>query len=146
MSRLLTNTLGTVVVLVLIAAPVVFALRQERDLRNFREVRAGVLYRSGQPSIAGLRRLIREHGIKTVVSLRDGQSAADRAEEEFCRNEEVLFVRLPPRSWGDDPAGEVPAQVNVRKFREILADPRNHPVLLHCFAGTHRTGAYSAIY
>ena len=33
-----------------------------------------------------------------------------------------------------------------RKFRALLADPKNHPVLVHCFAGVHRTGAYAAIY
>jgi protein tyrosine/serine phosphatase len=34
----------------------------------------------------------------------------------------------------------------VRKFREIMADPDNFPVLIHCFAGIHRSGAYCAIY
>jgi tyrosine-protein phosphatase SIW14 len=27
-----------------------------------------------------------------------------------------------------------------------MSDPANHPVLVHCFAGTHRTGAYVAVY
>jgi protein tyrosine/serine phosphatase len=27
-----------------------------------------------------------------------------------------------------------------------MADPKNYPVLVHCFAGIHRTGAYTAIY
>ncbi len=146
MSRLLTNLLGVVVVLSLVAAPALFAVHQQKQMRNFREVREGVLYRSGQMTIPGLRRLVHDRGIRTVISLRDGQSEADQAEEAFCNQEEVLFVRLPPRSWGDSACGEVPVEENVRKFREVMADPRNHPVLVHCFAGTHRTGAYCAIY
>jgi tyrosine-protein phosphatase SIW14 len=35
---------------------------------------------------------------------------------------------------------------NVEQFLQILSDPRHHPVLVHCFAGIHRTGAYCAIY
>jgi protein tyrosine/serine phosphatase len=27
-----------------------------------------------------------------------------------------------------------------------MADPDNYPVLVHCFAGIHRTGAFCAIY
>jgi tyrosine-protein phosphatase SIW14 len=146
MSRLLGNAFGVVVVLFLLAAPAALAVHQQRQTRHFREVRAGVLYRSGQMTLAGLRRVVHDYGIKTVISLRDGRSAADRDEEAYCNKEEITFVRLPPRSWGDDPRGEVPVEANVRKFREVMADPRNHPVLVHCFAGTHRTGAYCAIF
>jgi hypothetical protein len=40
----------------------------------------------------------------------------------------------------------VPVEEGVRKFRAVLNDERNYPVLVHCFAGIHRTGAYCAIY
>jgi hypothetical protein len=34
----------------------------------------------------------------------------------------------------------------VRRFREVMSDPASYPVLLHCLAGIHRTGIFTAIY
>jgi protein tyrosine/serine phosphatase len=145
MARTLANLGGAVGVLLLVVAPALVAVRQQKQTRNFRVVREGVLYRSGQMTLDGLRRVVHDYGIKTVINLRDGQTDADRAEEDFCAREEISFVRLLPAGWGDG-CGEAPAEDNVRKFRAVLADPRHHPVLVHCFAGTHRTGAFCAVY
>jgi len=136
---------GTVVVLVLIIGPIVYAEREVAHRRNFRVVRDGVLYRSGRMTRDALKRVINDYGIKTVICLRDGSTAPDRAEEAFCNREEINFVRIPPNRW-DETGGEPPAEEGVRKFREVLSDPRNHPVLLHCLAGIHRTGIFTAIY
>jgi protein tyrosine phosphatase (PTP) superfamily phosphohydrolase (DUF442 family) len=145
MSRRLQIALGTVIVLLLIGGPVVLAFHLEGQMRNFRVVHEGVLYRSGQMTRAGLARILHDYGIRTVICLRDGTTASDRAEEKFCKNEEVQFVRIPPCHWGET-CGSVPVEAEVRKFRAIMADPRNSPVLVHCLAGIHRTGAYCAIY
>ncbi len=69
----------------------------------------------------------------------------DLAEEEFCRDLEINYCRIPPRSWWA-PAGSVPADKGVRQFRRIMDNPANYPVLIHCFGGIHRAGAFSAIY
>src|SRR6185295_2313273 len=90
-------------------------------------------------------RVVHDHGIRTVISLRDGSTAAERAEEVFCREQEITFVRLLPRLWTDGNGG-VPAAANVRRFLDVMSDPANHPVLIHCFAGIHRTGSYCAIF
>jgi tyrosine-protein phosphatase SIW14 len=37
-------------------------------------------------------------------------------------------------------------KINVIKFREIMNNPANHPVLVHCLAGKHRTGAMCAVF
>jgi protein tyrosine/serine phosphatase len=148
MTRWLSSALGVGIILALIAAPVVFAVRQQAHFRNFRVVRDGVLYRSGQLTLEGLARIIHDHGIRTVISLRDreGPHRQDqRLEEDFCQREGIRFVRIEPRAWlGDEHA--VPAAENVQAFRAVLDDPRHYPVLVHCFAGIHRTGAYVAIY
>src|SRR5262249_51803624 len=69
----------------------------------------------------------------------------DWAEEEFCRKEELYYYRLSPRSWWRTD-GRAPADENVEKFLRIVDDPKHYPILVHCFAGSHRTRAYCAIY
>jgi predicted protein tyrosine phosphatase len=145
MSRVIQISLGVVVVLALIAGPVAFAIHQQAQTRKFRVVRPGVLYRSGQMTRDGLARILNDYRIRTVISLRDGLTSSDKAEEVFCNSMEVNFLRILPSQWGDV-GGSVPVAEGVRKFREVMSDPRNFPVLVHCFAGIHRSGAYSAIY
>jgi len=144
MRHVLVRLLGVVTVLALIVGPVVYAFHEEKQMRNFRIVREGVLYRSARMTLPGLKRAVHDYGIRCVISLRDAD-AAERAEEDYCRKEEINFYRLPPRSW-DTNWGPADAEVNVRQFRAILDDPDNYPILIHCFAGIHRTGAYVAIY
>lgn len=145
MARAIGIVGGCLIVLAFIVSPVVLAVRQQAQTRNFRVVRPGVLYRSGQMTKRGLQRIINDYHIKTVVCLRDGQSSQDRAEEEFCKGEEMNYVRILPSRWGDD-GGSMPVEAGVHRFREVMSDPNNYPVLVHCFAGIHRAGSYSAIY
>jgi protein tyrosine/serine phosphatase len=147
--QFLRNLFGVATTGVLIAGPVEYGLRTEATMRNFRVFQDGILCRSGQMTVGGLKRVVHDYGIRTVISLRDaavpGDPPPDRAEERWCDKEEINFYRLPPRPWWA-PAGPPPVEDNVRKFNEVMADPANYPVLLHCFAGIHRTGAYCAIY
>jgi tyrosine-protein phosphatase SIW14 len=140
---------GMVLVLLGITGPVALARWEARQMRNFHTVRDGVLYRSGQPALAGLKRAIHDRHIKTVVSLREahkpGDPPPDLDEELFCKHEGLNYFRIPYREWYAD-EGPAPAEIGMRKFREIMADPGNYPVLVHCFAGRHRTGAYCAVY
>jgi tyrosine-protein phosphatase SIW14 len=149
MSRPLFNFIGVMAVLMVISAPALIALQWNGQMRNFHEVCPGVLYRSGQMSLSGLKQATHDLGIKTIVSLRDahklGDPPPDLAEEAFCTNEEIAFYRISPAKWYAED-GPAPVETGVRTFRVIMADPRNYPVLIHCFAGTHRTGAYCAIY
>ncbi len=139
------TTARVAIVLLLIVAPVFAAYHNLGNTRNFRIVREGVLYRSGQTTVAGLERIIHDHGIRTVVSLRDGSSDADREEEAFCNKQDIQYIRILPRNWGAL-EGPPPVDAGVKRFVQVMADPRNYPVLVHCFAGTHRSGAYCAIY
>ncbi len=134
---------------VLVGGPVGYGLYRQKQLRSFRVVRDGVLYRSGQLTRAGLKQLIHDYGIKTVITLRDavaeGERPPDWFEESYCRAQEIRYVRIRPERWwaSDD---SVPAARGVARFLAIMDNRANYPVLVHCFAGIHRTGAYCAVY
>jgi tyrosine-protein phosphatase SIW14 len=143
------NLCGVATVGGLLVGPIEYTLYTEAQVRNFRAFEEGILYRSGQMKIAGLKRVVHDYGIRTVISLRDaavpGDPPPDLDEELYCQAQEINHHRLPPRLWWV-PAGPAPVEENVRKFNAIMADPDNYPVLIHCCAGIHRTGAYCAIY
>ncbi len=147
MKRTLGTWLGCLIVVVLIVAPLGWGLDQVRQMREFRVVREGVLYRSGQMKLPALKRIRHDYGIRTIINLREKTPAnkADEDEEKFCAAEELNYFRFPVVHW-ESATGPAPIEENVRRFRAILDDPRNHPVLLHCHAGIHRTGAYCAIF
>jgi tyrosine-protein phosphatase SIW14 len=115
-----------------------------------------VLYRSGQLSRDGLKRAIHDYGLKTVITLRDprepGEPPPDADEEYCCGAEELYYFRLPHRELARTSPpwlkvnGKAPVDANIARFLEIMDNPRNFPVLVHCLAGKHRTGAYVAIY
>jgi protein tyrosine/serine phosphatase len=149
MVRSLQTLSGILITALLIGAPIAYALHVEHEFRNFRVVREGVLYRSGQLTLDGLKRIVNDYGIRYVITLRDshvpGEPPPDLDDEEFCRAEEIAYCRIPPAHWWSS-VPPPPAEEGVRKFRAIMADPRNYPVLIHCCAGVHRTGVYCAVY
>jgi tyrosine-protein phosphatase SIW14 len=144
MSRL-GSIAGVLLVGLSLAAPVVFAVHQRAQTPNFHIVRDGVLYRSGQMSVVGLKNTIDDLGIHTVINLRDGSQPNDRAEEQYCKSRGLNFVRIKPLSW-DGVRGTAEIDQGIDRFLAVIRDPKNHPVLIHCFAGIHRTGAYCSIY
>src|SRR5437870_3195162 len=112
MPRYLSFFLGTLMVVMVVGGPIGYAVHRQAHMRNFRAVRDGVLYRSGQMSLAGLKWAIHDQGIKTVITLRDsvypGETPPDFAEERFCKAEEINYCRIPPRTWWA-PGGGMPA-------------------------------------
>jgi tyrosine-protein phosphatase SIW14 len=149
MPRSLSYLFAALIAGLILGGPLVYAKYRHRALRCFHVVEEGVLYRSGQLTLDGLKRLIHDRGIKCVVTLRDaaqpGQPPPDLEEEQYCRAQELNYLRITPQVWwGSD--GSVPAAKGVKQFVELMRDPANYPVLIHCFAGVHRTGAYCAVY
>jgi len=149
MPRFLSPLLGMLIALVVLGCPLCYSTYRQAHMRNFRAVRGGVLYRSGQMSLTGLKTAEHDSGIKTVITLRDASypdgAPPEFSEEDYCNAAGINFYRIAPRTWWA-PDGSVPAEEGVKRFRAIMDDPANYPVLIHCFGGIHRTGAFCAVY
>ena len=154
MPRFVSYTFAGIVLGLLVGVPWEYSVWRNRQYRNFHVVEDGVLYRSGQLPWEGLKRVIHDQRIKTIVTLRYAPSpdkpAPDQDEERECRAMGLHYFRLPYQPWtgpeNDAADRAVPAEANIQQFLDIMKDPRNHPVLVHCFAGIHRTGAMCAVY
>lgn len=112
---------------------------REWYLPNFRVLRPVAFYRSGQPRGPGLQ-AIKLMGIRTVITLRSKRDSAALAEETFCRNNSIQWVRVP--------LGGTQADVSraVSEIMAIVEAPRNRPVLVHCARGKERSGLVSAVF
>ena len=93
-------------------------------------------YRGSQPDqeqFAELKRL----GIKTVIDLRGDYK---KAEESWVRDLGMNFFRIPLKT-------RVAANAEqTAYFLNLVNDPANWPVYVHCKGGRHRTGAMTGIY
>jgi protein tyrosine/serine phosphatase len=92
-------------------------------------------YRSAQPEAAGFQALVKDPGIKTVVSLRAFHS--DRA---LLDGTGIKLIRVPIFTWHIETEDVVKALASIRKAE------RKGPVLLHCQHGADRTGLITALY
>ncbi len=152
MLRLIRAFLMVLFAAILVGVPYQYYLMQRARFRNLRVVEPGVLYRSGQLDAAGLEQVAYDFGIGTIINLREESknATAEKAswwERGFCQKQAIRYVQIPPAKWWVS-NGPPPARDAVEKFLAIMRDPENYPrpVLIHCFAGQHRSGAFCAIY
>lgn len=149
--------LGILVALVALGAPAAYYRSNYTNYKRFRVVTPGKFYRSGQFTASGLRAIVREAGIRTVINLQEENvdpfmpeewlSKPQTRESELCRELGVNYVALfggQVVSPEESAKGKRPAVID--EYLRILDDPKSYPVLLHCKAGLHRTGLMTAIY
>ena len=112
-------------------------------------VQPGVLYRSGLQDFDHFENALRKVKPRTVVTLVDDRELVDPEKPQFKREVESLAdgngrgvrVRRVPIPLGGWPQGD-----EVERFLNVVADPANQPVLVHCAQGVRRTGMMVAAY
>jgi protein tyrosine/serine phosphatase len=117
------------------AAPAREPLTPRNDipgLKNYAKV-SDALHRGQQPTAEGFAEL-KKMGIKTVVNLRSFNS--DRSELEGLG---LQYVHIYCKAWH-------PEDEDVVKFLQVVSDPKNQPVFVHCQHGADRTGMMVASY
>ena len=102
--------------------------------RNYHAVVEGRIYRSGRITPEGFEYLY-GHGLKSVINLRPYHSDEEWVPED--RRDYYHHMRLRP--------GWPPSEEQMIEILEIVRDPNNWPVLIHCAAGETRTGIVVAV-
>ncbi len=108
----------------------------EAGLPNFGKLNDHV-WRSGQPTAAGYKTLEELH-VKTIVNLRVEYPQEEQNVRDLVKVG-VHYFWIPIKDQG------VPTAEQARKFLDIVADPSNWPVLVHCEGGEGRAGIMSAL-
>ena len=108
---------------------------------NFHTVSAGLVYRSAQMDADSLTRIVREHGIKTIINLRGGGTG-----EGWYRDETNITREFGLKHF--DFALSATREVRDDEMDRIVATIRNapKPALIHCKSGSDRTGLVGALY
>ena len=103
-------------------------------VRNFGVVKEGVLYRGADPDALALNQLrTSKYKIKTIVNLNVLDDELMSLDAEDLQYFHFPIVPVPYlRVGGDDR--------QIRRFLEIVRDPKNQPVFVHDCRGATRTG------
>jgi protein tyrosine phosphatase (PTP) superfamily phosphohydrolase (DUF442 family) len=91
------------------------------------------LYRCARPGSTGYASA-RALGIRTVIDLRDG---AEQKPREETAGLEVVHIPVETHE---------PTYDEARAFFDVVDKAEGTPVLLHCYHGADRTGAFTALY
>jgi len=108
---------------------------------NIHEVIPGELYRSAQPDGETIAAYARRYGIKSILNLRGENGDADWYREELAASRSLGIAHFDFRMSSK-------RALNYERSKELLAMMRaaRKPLLIHCMAGSDRTGLASVLY
>ena len=93
-------------------------------------------FRGGQPKKEDYKALA-DLGINTIVDLRNDPTDYEKPAAEALG---MKYIHIPM----DD--AEYPSDANIARFLEVMNDPGNGKMFVHCKGGKHRAGVTGAVY
>ena len=76
-------------------------------------------------------------GVKTVIDLQEDGPPIER---QLVESAGMRFFRIPMNTR------KAPTSDDLSRFLQLVNDPANQPVYVHCAGGRHRTGVMTAFY
>lgn len=116
---------------------------------NFQTIAENKVYKSGVIPPDEIADFVKEHNIKSIVDLRfpgTGDDVNNPEVPEELTAERVAVSKIEGVNYFNNGSDQVPQQHNLDMFFEIMDNPDNYPVLLHCYHGVGRAEMYSALY
>jgi protein tyrosine/serine phosphatase len=122
----------------------VFVLRDRFIPKRFGVVVPGQVFRSGQISRFLIADVVDRNHIGTIIDLNglDPKDADQQAEIEVSEAKNVRHLRFPLRG---DATGQIDRYAGAVQAI-VESEHEGRPVLVHCAAGTQRTGACVSFY
>ena len=116
---------------------------------NFETITENKVYKSGVIPPDEIADYVKEYKIKSIIDLRFPGTGDDVNNPEIPAEltaEKEAIAKLKGVNYFNNGSDQIPTQKNLDYFFEIMDNPDNYPVLLHCYHGVGRAEMYSAIY
>ena len=120
-----------------------FSYRHHHRFKHLRTHEQGMVYRAAWLEPDALAEVIEKYQIRSVVNLCDpGEMGEDRwtGERRTVTNAGARLIELPMTLSTDA------SHPDIRKHLEVMNNPDNYPMLVHCQHGVTRTAKFLAIY
>jgi protein tyrosine/serine phosphatase len=116
---------------------------------NFETITEGKVYKSGVIPPDEIEDYVKEYKIKSIIDLRFPGTGDEVNNPEIpaeLNAEKEAIAKIKGVNYFNNGSDQVPEPHNLDTFFKIMDDPKNYPVLIHCYHGVGRAEMYSAIY
>ena len=136
----------------LVITILIFTIKYVYDINinhNFETISENKVYKSGVIPPNEIEDYVKKYHIKSIVDLRFTGTGDDINNPEIPTEllaEKNAIAKIKGVNYFNNGSDQVPAQKNLDMFFNIMDNPKNYPILIHCYHGVGRAEMYSAIY